>query len=119
MATVTVTLDKGLTIGDSVHLEAELREPTAGDVLDAAQESEKLLPTPEGYRLVPSPTLTGINMLRRQIVRIGDHPGPLTLAEVRKLSPGDLQRLQTVAEQLEGAALEALEDRGRMDKTPE
>ena len=119
MATATVTLEKGLKIGEVTHLEAEVREPSAGDILDASEESERLIPTPTGYQLIPSPTLVGVHVMRRQIVRIGDHPGPLTLAEIRKLSSGDLQRLQQTAQRLEDAAGKGIEGRGRLDKAPE
>jgi len=114
MATTTVTLKDGLKIGEETHLEAEIREPSGGDILDANEDGEKLVATPAGYQLVPSPTMVGAHVLRRQIVRIGTYPGPLTLAELRKLSANDLATLQHRAEALESAALEALKDRGRL-----
>jgi len=113
MATVKVTLKTGLTIADRTHLEAEIREATAADLIDASDESEKLIATPEGYQLLASPTLVGLNTLRRQVVRIGEHAGPLSLAELRKLSAGDLSLIQETALTLETASLEGALKRGR------
>ena len=110
-----VTLNKGLKVGEVVHKEAELREATAGDFIDAAEESEKLVLTPEGnYVLIASPTLVGLNTLRRQIVKIGEYDGPLTMREVKMLSSGDINRLQNAAGKLDAAAAaEELAQRGR------
>lgn len=116
MATVTVLLNKGLIIGETTHKEAEIREASAGDLIDATSESEKLINTPEGFQLVASPTMVGLNTLRRQIVRVGDHPGPLELSELRKLSAHDISLLQEHAEALDKASLSQVTDRGRADQ---
>ena len=113
MATVKCTLNKGLTVGETVHKLAEIREVTAGDLIDATDESEKLVPTPEGYQLIPSPTLVGLHTLRRQIVAIGDHPGPLTMAEMKLLSGTDLELLQQTATTLDAATLQGVENQGK------
>lgn len=119
MATVHVTLNKGLRVGEEVHVEAEIREASAGDLIDATEESEKLVATPDGgFQLLASPTLVGLNCLRRQIVRVGEHPGPLTLGELRKLSAHDLSLLQEKAQLLETASLKEVADRGRGDQAP-
>jgi phage FluMu protein gp41 len=112
MRQVTVDLKHGLTIGDKTHTRAVLKEATAGDVIDATEESEKLVPTPDGYELIASNTLVGANLLRRQIVSIGDYKGPLSLAELKKLHPSDLNLLNTNASLLEDAAIEVAK-RGR------
>ena len=112
MATVKCTLNAGITIKDVVHLEAEIREATAADLIDATDESEKLVRTPDGYELLASPTLVGLNTLRRQIVRIGEYKGPLSIAELKKLTATDLSLLQEKAVQLENASLEEVKDRG-------
>jgi len=110
---VIVTLRNGLKVGEAIHKEAEIREATGGDFIDATEESERLCQTPEGnYILVASPTLVGINTLRRQIVRIGDYAGPLTTAEMKKLSGRDISLLQTAAEKLDDAA-NAVAERGK------
>jgi len=114
MAIEKVMLKKGLTVGDAVHTEAEIREATVGDFIEATEDSERLCLTPEGsYILVASPTLVGLNTLRRQIVRIGEHEGPLTPGELKKLSTVDLNLLQEAADRLGTAALAEVADRGR------
>lgn len=106
MGNPIVNLTKGLTIGEEAHTEAEIRPATVGDMLDAASDGEKLCQTLEGdYQLLPSPQAVGIHLLRRQIVRIGTHPGPLTLAEIRRLDIADLEFLQGAALALEAASL--------------
>lgn len=113
MATVQVTLNKGLTVGETVHTLAVLREVTAGDLIDATDESEKVVLTPDGWRLLVSDTLVGLNTLRRQIVSIGSHPGPLTINEMKLLSGADMNLLQQQAQILDGASLEAIEEAGK------
>lgn len=112
MATIKVNLKEGLKIGDTIYTAAEIREATAGDLIDAADESEKLIATPDGYQLLASPTLVGLNTLRRQILCIGDYKGPLTLAELKKLSAADLSLLQEKAIALEDASLKKVITRG-------
>lgn len=113
MATATVRLDTGLRVGEVVHLDAEIREALAADVIDGCLESERVVPTDDGPQLVQSPTLVGLHTLRRQIVRIGDHPGPLTLSELRTLTTHDLALLQECAMGLEQATLRQVAARGR------
>lgn len=119
MATTTIELKKGLRIGETQYTEAEIREPSAGDVIEAMEESERLImvPGPNGNdpQLVASPTMVGVHTLRRQIVRIGTYQGPLSLAEIKRLSPSDLDALQTAAAMLEAAAVSELARRGRDD----
>ncbi len=112
MRTIEVALTEGLIIGETRHTLAQLRELTAGDILDATEESEKLIYTKNGAELIASPTLVGLHVLRRQIVRIGDHEGPLTLSEIKKLSSLDFGKLQDQSQDLESAAMEAA-NRGR------
>ncbi|SNS05540.1 Mu-like prophage FluMu protein gp41 [Humidesulfovibrio mexicanus] len=114
MNTLTLTLMDGLAIGEDVLKEAVLRASTCGDIIEAHEESEKLVYTKEGPRLVSSPTLSGAGMLRRQIVRIGNMQGPFSLQDLHKLSPRDMRALQDAAEALDDAAAgEALSARGR------
>lgn len=108
-----VTLIDGLKVGDKVHLEAELKLPDAQDIIDAGVQSERAVMTQQGWLLLTSPTLIAQHTLCRQIVRIGDHKGPLSMAELGKLSAVDLQLLQARADQLDRAIAEALEARGR------
>lgn len=113
MTTAKVTLQKGLKVGEEIHKAAEIREATAGDFIEATEESERLCLTPEGnYILIASPTMVGLNTLRRQIVRVGEYDGPLTLQELKMLSGTDIRKLQEMAEKLEGAAMKEVSDRG-------
>ncbi len=113
MTTTTIPLKKGIQIGEIVHKEAVLREATAGDFIEATEESERLCATPDGgYILVASPTMVGLHTLRRQIVKVGEHPGPLTLAELKLLSAADINLLQEKAAILEGAGVEAIAKKG-------
>ncbi len=113
MATIRATLSTGLKIGDAVYTEAEIREANAGDLIDATDESEKAVKTPDGYQLIASPTQVGLNTLRRQIVRVGEYKGPLSMAELRRLTAADLSVLQEKAQQLDTASLSEITDRGR------
>lgn len=114
MASHVVTLDKGWTIGETVHQEVELREPTAGDLIEATEEGERLVRSPDGgFALVVSEPLVGLHTLRRQIVRVGDYTGEVTLAMLKKLSATDLSLLQEGAQQLDRAMLQEVASRGR------
>lgn len=122
MANVEVTLQDGFKIGvkgaEKVHKDAELREPDMGQVIDAMAASERVVPTPDGYQLVMSNALMGLHLLCRQIVRIGEHQGPFTMDELKRLSPRDVNTLQAEAMRLESAGAAALEvshQRGRAD----
>jgi len=98
---VTVTLIHGLAIGEDTHKEVVLREPTAGDILDAQEASEclRMVPTPDGGlepMLISSPSRSSMEVLRRQIVSVGDISGPLDEKLLRKLDPEDLDMLLAV-----------------------
>lgn len=117
-AEVTVSLVDGLKVGEDVLKDAVLREITAGDILDAQEESEKLMLTPTGPQLVPSPSLVSTNVLRRQIVRIGNVNGPMSRKDLSRLSPHDLNLLQAEADKLDRAVAASvvqkeLDSRGR------
>ena len=115
MRTDTVTLEKGLTVGKVTHLEATIREATAEDIIDATEEAEKVVMTEDGPALVASPTFVGLHTMRRQVVSIGGHDGPLTVAELKLLSAIDLNLIQHTAQKLETAALMEVAKRGCSD----
>lgn len=127
MPQITIPLDDGLKIGKDTLMTVVMRDAIGGDIIEAQEESEKLvyavskkgelIPT-----LVASPTLLGINVLRRQILKFCDGgetlQGPIELEMLKKLSPRDLNLLQEKADELDGAlspeeAGEALAARGR------
>jgi phage FluMu protein gp41 len=113
----------GLVIGEKSLKPVELRAPTAGDVIDAQEESEKLVYAMIDGNLAPtlvtSPALVGTNVLRRQIVCIGDVLGPIDLALLKKLHIEDLELIQGKAGELDQAlatrATREVTTRGRDD----
>mgnify|MGYP001594834049 CR=1 FL=1 len=115
MANLIVQLKDGLTIGDVQHTEAEIREYTAGDLIDACSAAEKVVYTENGPLMIASPTMMDMGLIARQIIRIGEHKGPLSLSELRKLSGEDLTRLQVASSLLDAGAAKAAAQRGRSD----
>lgn len=114
----------GLAVGEKNFKNVELRAPTAGDVIDAQEESEKLVYALINGQLTPtlvtSPSLVGINVLRRQIVRIGEVTGPVDVAVLKKLELEDFELIQAKAGELDQAlaaqrAAREVADRGRDD----
>jgi phage FluMu protein gp41 len=124
MAQLKVTLKHGLKVGEDTLAEVTLREVTAGDIIEAQDESEKLVYAADGGKLVPtlvaSPTMVGVHVLRRQVARIGDMDGPLSLEQLKRLHPDDLNLLQAKADEMDGAteaeaASREVAQRGRGD----
>lgn len=113
MATAKTILVDGLKIGDVVHKKAELRNYTAAEMIEACEAAEKVVETAYGPTLVASPTLVDAELLCRQIVRIGDHSGPLTMKELGKLSGVDLALLREEVKKLHTATLADAIKRGR------
>lgn len=122
MASITVTLRHGLKLDEKPQLAAVLRSVTAGDIIEAGEESEKLVIAADGPALVQSPTLTGAHLLRRQVVSIGEIQGPLTLGQLKKFDPEDFQALQAAAATLDAASVKAasteVAQRGRDGERP-
>lgn len=115
----TVVLAHGWKIGEETHREVELRRPTAGDLIDASAAAERVVATPAGYQLVQSPTLAGIEVLLRQIVRIGSLEDiQVTTGMLRGLDGEDLDTLQNAGDALLGAGLGATDARGRGAAAP-
>lgn len=100
-ATVTVTLTHGIKVGDDILRDAVLRELTAGDLIDAQFEAERLVETKDGPQLVVSAVAMGLAVLRRQVVSVGDLKGPLSISDLKKLSTADLGTLQHAADQFD------------------
>ena len=125
MAEVTVPLLHGFKVGESIFKTATIREATAGDVIEAQEESEKLVRTVDEkgnplHEFVPSPTMVGVNVLRRQIKSIDNYSGPLDLDELKSLHPADLNLLQYEADKLDKAAeiaAEGFAKRGESDQS--
>lgn len=126
MAEVTVTLVDGLVYGKEepqTHYQVVLRELTAGDVIEAQEAAERPVPMPRGgVQLMVSQSRLSYELLRRQVKRVGDIDGPLSLAELKRLSTGDLERLDGQAQELDAAdargVAEGAESRGRDEPAP-
>lgn len=119
---MTVALADGLTLGGATYDRAVLRQLTAGDILEAQEEAERLVYAKDGtLSLVMSPARMGREALRRQVARLEGEggqtfEGPLGVEELGRLSGRDLAALQAGVELLDQAAVksaEAAQNRGR------
>jgi phage FluMu protein gp41 len=114
--TETIELTTPVKIGDEECRQVILREASAGDVIEAQEEAEKLIMTPDGPQLIASPSLVGLGVLRRQVVKIGDKvDGPVDVATLKRFSVFDLNALQDAADTMD-AALDAEVAKAKMDK---
>jgi|GEM_PF-440711 len=120
-----VDLDHGLELGGVSYRTIRLRQLSAGDIFDAQEASERVVETRSGLALVLSPSSFGRELLGRQVARLEDgegriHGGPLSRAELARLHPADLERLQARADALDAVAAlslaEAADARGRTDQ---
>lgn len=123
MAQHEFNLKHGLPYGKGDEAEPQydvlMCEVSPGDLIDARTESQLLVSTPEGYRYVLSPEHVSVNLLRRQIRRIGKIQGPLSISQLKSLQMEDYERLVNEAEKLDSALFaERLSDRGRSDEAP-
>ena len=120
MSTTTLNLVEGFPIGDRKLKKVTLRSNTTADHIECMELAEKMVMTEAGPELVASPSVMGMAMLARQIVKIDDHDGPLTIEELKKLEPVDFSLIQAESEVLaiadEKAASKAVAQRGRTDK---
>ena len=119
--TETIELTTPVMIGAEECRVVTLREVSAGDVIEAQEEAEKLVMTLDGPQLLASPSLVGLGVLRRQVVKIGENiDGPVDVATLKRLSVTDLNALQDAADAMD-RTLEAevakaqLAKRGRTD----
>lgn len=114
------TLKHGLAYGNSeeaeLQFDVELRELTAGDLIDAEAASERVVMTNKGSALVSSPSRMGYELIRRAIVRIGVINGPLPFDMLKKLHQEDLELISTYFGGLQNAAIatsESVTNKGR------
>ncbi|PHM49346.1 phage tail assembly protein [Xenorhabdus miraniensis] len=113
-------LKHGLAYGKDNDAElqfaVELRQLTAGDLIDAETASERVVVTPNGPALLSSPALMGYELLRRTIARIGKIAGPIPLVMLKTLHQDDLALIAQQADLQRTAALETvvrMADEGR------
>lgn len=124
MTNEKITLKDGLKVGEKTYLTVSLKSLTAGDVMDANLDAERLEMVPQmnaggaitgyGAEYVKSPTLVAMHTLRRQVSVVGLLDAPLEIEMLRKLSPDDINLLTGVANTMDAADLEAI-TRGRSD----
>ncbi|MDN0007485.1 phage tail assembly protein [Providencia stuartii] len=114
------TLTHGLPYGKDEEMElqvdVELRELTAGDLIDAEAASERVVMTEKGATLLSSPSRMGYELIRRTIVRIGKINGPLPFEMLKKLHQDDLELIAGYSGVQQSAAIataEAVADKGR------
>jgi len=109
MSVIKVPLKHGYKVGESVFKNAFIRPYTAADLMDAEEESERLVATQNKdgeveHKLVLSPALYGRNIFRRQIISIDDVSGPFTIEELTEnLHLEDFVLLQQKTEELDNA----------------
>ncbi|MFK3619159.1 phage tail assembly protein [Pasteurella multocida] len=113
-------LKQGLMYGDEPQYDVVLRDLTTGDLIDAELASERLMLDKQGNPvLVTSQTLFSYELLRRQIASIGKLNGPISLAQLRSLSPDDLALINAALTAIDTAKAEKVLERGRLDATSE
>ncbi|ATG74326.1 hypothetical protein AN401_11745 [Zobellella denitrificans] len=114
-------LKHGLPFGKDADAEmqyrVELRELTAGDIIEAEEASEKLMLGPNGPVLVSSPARMGTELLRRQVKRVGKLQG-LSLGQLKSLHPDDLELLNAQVVARDALLAREIADRGRADGAP-
>jgi phage FluMu protein gp41 len=115
----TFRLLDGLPFGTGEEMEMQFdmtfRELTAGDIIDAQLASERVVETRSGPQLVSSPSQMGLEMLRRQIAKVGVINGPLSLLMLKKLSQRDFHRVSLATDLRDVAqAASMTPERGRV-----
>ncbi|EEA3739685.1 hypothetical protein J5047_003355 [Salmonella enterica] len=115
-----VDLLDGLPFGEGREYRVTFRELSAKDSIDAEMDAERVMDTRNGPILIASPSLRGVQLLRRQIAAVGDIEGPLSMLQIGQLSERDLSRLM-VAVNLRDTALagKLAGDKGRLGAVSE
>jgi len=118
MAVITFELLHGIEAkgsGDEplLYREVGLRELTTADLIKAQLDAEKVVVQNGKAVAYTSDVMYGLNLLCRQVDYIGEIKGPLSLKMLEKLHVDDFSLLQLKANELDGALMEALAERGR------
>ncbi|WP_330993282.1 phage tail assembly protein [Pluralibacter gergoviae] len=120
MAQTTMTLKHGYITGkgtddEMCHRMVTFRELTSKDVIDAQLAAERVVISDNGKAVAYcSEVLMGVELLRRQILQVGELPGPLSLKQLYAFHPEDLEMLTARAGDVDGLLTETA-DRGRDD----
>jgi phage FluMu protein gp41 len=126
MAILVFELKHGLTVGKGAdaetHYEVELRELTTADVIDSELAAEKVVVVgangSEKGIAYTSGVIMGLELLRRQVARIGEIDGPVSMKLLRQLHPDDMKMLNDKADEMD-KALAGIGNRGRSDAVGE
>lgn len=119
MATHTVPLRDGWRIGEATWYDAEIREPTALDIVEAEFDSERIVSVDGAAEVVSSPVMAVHNLLARCITRIGDMREPAPTRDYFKgLGAADYRALTDMVSRLGYGAGGEARKRGRADPSP-
>lgn len=119
MSTYKFNIEHGLKIGDQTLHDVVMKDHlTAEDLFLASEAAEKLVFSGEGDdakpELVISPSLVSAETLRRQIKRIGDIEGPISMKVLGKLHEDDLAKINKMSQRIEAIKVsKAVARRGR------
>lgn len=113
MTMIDVALEDGILIGETRHNRVRLRELTIGEQLQINADAERVVATPNGYALIPSPSVLTFLTLLRQIVLVSDPGVFVSEAQFKQCSSRDFDALILASGRLESATLEAAQARGR------
>lgn len=88
--TATGTLKFGLAIDGVAHKTFSMREVTVEDLLDAELETD-----------VTKPLNFSAQLMARQLVKVGEFAGPVTIGMIRRLKPHDWRILRAAQAELD------------------
>lgn len=115
---MNIKLTHGLAYGEEIQFDVVLRELTTNDILQAQLAAEKLVFDKQGNpHLVNSPTLFSYEVLRRQIAKVGVINGPLSMEQMKKLHPEDIEIINAYLTAIDTAKAQQVIERGRLDAT--
>ncbi|HCI6319550.1 TPA: phage tail assembly protein [Klebsiella quasipneumoniae subsp. similipneumoniae] len=120
MAEMKITLKHGYVAGKGTddeirYTEVTFRELTSKDVIDAQLEAERVVIGENGKAVAYcSEVLMGLALLRKQILWVGEIPGPLSLKQLYSFHPEDLELLSSSASKMDDLVTETA-GRGRPD----
>ncbi len=108
MARIKGELKHGLTVGKDSYRDFEIHDHlTAGQIIVAKEQAEKVVAFNDGARNVPvvveSPAKLGALILCQQIAQLGPLVGPLDVELFNKLHEDDLEILNLYADLAAGA----------------
>lgn len=112
MAEMTINLQHPVKVGDMTYETVTIRELTPGDLIEAGLEAERPVLTEQGYELLSSPTLMGVNCLMRQIVKLDDTDITVNRKILDQFDIDDYEQMMQVINALDSALEGELQKRG-------